>query len=111
MDNNKEDLVPVEIDLGMHRRGKLEEDYLAQMGSWIEAILTNMFRGSVLPINIKGNKSEVRSFANALQQEKKFIEAYHESGFDSPETFKSKANLQKATSKFERTTGLKWPFK
>ena len=111
MENNDKDLAPVEIDLNAAHSGKLDESWLGMFGSWVESILGAMFRGTSLPLNVRGTRTQVKSFADTLQKEKKFIEAYHKHGLSNPKTYKSKAELKKATSKFERSTGIKWPFK
>lgn len=99
------------IDLGSHRRGELNEAMLAQMGAWITDILSIMFGGQSIPVSIRGTRSEIDSFSRALSREKRYLEDFSRFGLNNPRTYKSKANLQKAISQFERSTGIKWPFK
>jgi len=39
------------------------------------------------------------------------MQAISQSGLDNPKTRRNAAELSKAVRKFERRTGLKWPFK
>ena len=111
--SEEENIVSFEIDLGAKRRGEINESWLLQFGSAIKMILRGMFGGDIVPPNVtvRGNPTEIRSFANALQKEKKYIEAYNKFGLKNPQTYKSKSVLKNAVSKFERATGIKWPFK
>jgi hypothetical protein len=111
--NEEQDIVSVDIDLGVNRRKEMNESWLAMFGGAIKMILRGMFGGDIIPPNVtvRGNPSEVRSFANAMQKEKKYIEAYNKYGLNDPKTYRSKSNLRDAVSKFERVTGIKWPFK
>ncbi len=111
--NDEQDIVSVEVDLGVNRRNEMNESFLAGFGGIIKTILGGMFGGGITPPNvkIKGNPTEIKSFANAMQKEKKYIEAYNKYGLNDPKTYRSKSNLKSAVSKFERVTGIKWPFK
>lgn len=102
---------PIVIDLGSHRRGELNEGILGMMGAWISDILGAMFQGTSLPVTIRGTRSEIDSFTRTLSREKRYLEMFSKYGLDNPRTYKSKANLDKAVSQFERSTGIKWPFK
>ena len=64
-----------------------------------------------MPVSVRGTESEVRSFAQALGKEKKYLDVYKKYGLNDPRTHRSKSTLKKAVSKFTKTTGLKWPFK
>lgn len=111
------------IDLGGHRRGdfdklgesenpeSIKEGYYAQLGAEIKSLLNAMFGGVFVPVKIRGTQSEVSSFINALSKEKNYIENYMRNGLDNPQTYKSKSILDGAVARFERATGLKWPFK
>ena len=106
----KEEIVPVEIDLGAARKGAVEESFLAMMGGAIEWIMGSMFGGKSIPLKVKGTKSEVKSFTKAMGKEKRYIEAAAKYGLNDPRTYKNKYELKKAVAGFERQTGLKWPF-
>jgi hypothetical protein len=103
--------VPIIIDLGMVKEGKLNEDFLRQFGSWIETALGYMFGMNSIPITVKGTKSQIESFGKTLQSEKKYIEAWHQYGLDDARTHSSKAYLDNAVKGFEKSTGIKYPFK
>jgi len=111
--SEEQDIVSVEIDLGVNRREEVNESWLRMFGGAIKMILRGMFGGDIIPPNVRvrGTETEIKSFAAALQKEKKYIEAYNKFGLKDPRTYKSKSTLQNAVSKFERATGIKWPFK
>ena len=108
---NNEDLAPIVIDLGVARRGELDESFLTMFGGAIKMIMSRMFGGSAVPVKIKGNKSEINSFAKAMDREKKYMKTAAKYGLNNPRTYKDKFKLRKSVSSFERKTGIKWPFK
>lgn len=108
----KEDkLNKIVINFSELRSSKLNESFLAMFGGWVEHILSGMFGGSLLPVEVVGTKSEVESFAKAIGREKSYIETAKRYGLDHPTTYKSKSRLDVAVKGFEKATGLKWPFK
>ena len=109
--SDQNDITPMVIDLGANRRGEINESWLAQFGGAIKMILQRMFGGDFMPVTVKGNRREVGYFANALQKEKNYIKALNSYGLNDPKTYRSKSALKNAVSKFERGTGIKWPFK
>ena len=70
-----------------------------------------MFGGASIPVQVKGSQNQVRDFARVIGREKKYLSNYKKYGLDNPQTYKSKFSLDSAVKKFERSTGLKWPFK
>lgn len=106
-----EDLMPMVIDLGSSRRGDLDESFLRMFGSGIQAIMRRMFGGPIVPVTVRGTRSEIKSFANVLQKEKRYLQTWQEMGLDDPATYKSKYKLDTAVRQFERKTGIKYPFK
>ena len=86
--NDQNDITPMVIDLGASRRGEINESWLAQFGGAIKMILKRMFGGDFMPV--------------------KALNSY---GLNDPKTYRSKSTLKNAVSKFERGTGIKWPFK
>ena len=108
-DNNE--ITPIEIDLGVARRGELNEVFLRMFGFAIQKILDRMFGGGSLPVKIKGNKAEIASFAQTIGREKKYMSAVAKHGLNDPRVYKDKFKLRKAIANFERTTGIKYPFK
>ena len=109
--NESEELAPIVIDLGAHRRGELDESFLTMFGGAIKSIMQRMFGGASIPVQVKGNKSEVSAFAKAIGSEKRYMKTAAKYGLDNPRTYKDKYKLRKATSDFQKKTGIKWPFK
>jgi hypothetical protein len=81
------------------------------LGVWIKSLLGMMFGGPSVPVTVRGTPTQIKSFANTLQKEKRYIQNYNKYGLNNPNTYKSKSTLQNAVGKFERATGIKWPFK
>ena len=109
--NESEELVPIVIDLGTARRGELDESFLSMFGGAIKMIMQRMFGGTSIPVQVKGNRSEINSFAKAIGSEKRYMKTAAKYGLDNPRTYKDKYKLRKATSDFQKKTGIKWPFK
>ncbi len=108
-DNNE--IIPIEIDLSAGRNGMVNEIWLQLFGSAIQKILGTMFGGGSIPVNVRGNKAEIASFAQTIGREKKYMQAVAKHGLNDPRVYKDKFKLRKAIAKFERTTGIKYPFK
>ena len=106
------DLAPRIIDLTAAKSGELNESWLTMFGSAIKLVLQRMFGEDIgIPVQVKGSPSDVAAFANTVQREKKYMEALRDYGLNNPRTYRSKAELASSISKFERATGLTWPFK
>jgi len=100
------------IDLGANRRGELNELFLRMFGRATQFLMKAMFGDEgAIPVKVKGNRQEIDSFAKAIGKEKKYMKSAAKYGLNNPKTYKNKYELRKATANFERTTGLKWPFK
>ena len=106
---HEEELTSAEIDLT--NGNKLEESFLRMFGFAVKSILSRMFGSSSFPVTVKGNPSDVKSFAKAVGSEKRYMDSMKRYGLDNPKTFKNKAKLDQAINNFQRKTGLKWPFK
>lgn len=104
-------IAPMVIDLGVHRAGNLDESWMVQFGSIVKLLMRGIFGNFSVPVTVKGTSSEIKSFSRALSREKSYLKSISKYGLDNPRTYKSKGMLDKAVSGFERTTGLKWPFK
>jgi len=100
---------PIEINLTQYK--SLNEGRYSTLGLQIKRILGAMFGGFQMPLNVKGSRREIDSFLNALVKEKKYMTAYLKHGLNDPRTLRDKAKLAGAVSKFERQTGILWPFK
>lgn len=90
---------------------QINESWFTMFGSWVEYALTRMMKGLNPNLTVKGNRTQVESFGKALASEKKYLETFVEYGLNDPRTYRSKAYLENAVKKFERKTGLKWPYK
>ena len=108
---NEEQLVTTVIDLEKLKSEEMNEIFLAQLGGAIELILGFMFDSKPLPLSITGAPRDVSAFARTIGSEKKYIEAARQYGLDHPSTYKNRAKLTNAIRKFEKQTGIKWPFK
>tara|TARA_Y100000813_G_C24067579_1_gene307089 strand:+ start:417 stop:761 length:345 start_codon:yes stop_codon:yes gene_type:complete len=103
----------------------MSEDYLRAVGAWSKWILNRMFPGGDIGVRLKeeeqesaeggfvirGKYRDVKAYAQALGRERDYIVAAAEYGDEHPITVKAKAELDQASNKFERLTGVKWPFK
>ena len=104
-------LVQTIVDFDELRSQKVNEIFLKQLGGVIELILGAMFDNRPLPIAFRGRDKDIARFADAIGGEKRYIEAARKYGLDHPTTYKNKAKLNNAIRKFEKDTGIKWPFK
>jgi hypothetical protein len=113
MVENDKDLIPMEVDFSKARsaEGRLDEGWYLMFGALLRWIMPSLYRGTLLPLKIKGSDDEVRSFANVLSREKNYLTSWKDNGLDNPVTYQNRTKLDNAVGKFERTTGLKWPFK
>ena len=112
MENIEEnDLVPLEVDLGLARRGELEEHPLRLFGNVVKIILNKMFGGASRYVRIRGTRREIDAFTRALGREKRYMDSYISNGLDDPRTLNNRHSLERAVHAFEKQTGLKWPIK
>ena len=115
----KEDnLSPIIVDLTMASKGAMTETALRALGDTIKIIMRKMFGGSSIGgrspgsgISVRGNRTQVKDFYKALHGEKRYMQSWTKFGLDNPKTIRSKYHLNKAIRNFERSTGIKWPFK
>ena len=106
-----DDLTPIIIDLNAAKENRLDESFLVTFGWAIKKLLKAIFGNVSIPVNLKGNPSDIKSFLGALGAERNYIRDFKSLGLDNPRTYRSKSALNTATGKFERKTGIKWPFK
>jgi len=90
---------------------QLNESFLVTFGAMLMSLLERIFGMSSVPVSIKGTPSQIKNFANVLSKETSYLKSFQENGLDNPSTYRIKSQLQQAISKFERATGIKWPFK
>ena len=112
MNRNDKDLTPIVIDFSQARdaENQLNEGWWLMFGGLLRWIMPSLFKGSILPLKIKGSSSEVKSFADVLSKERRYLESWKDNGLDNPMTYQNKTLLDRSVSKFERVTGLRWPF-
>lgn len=112
-ESNNDDLVPMVIDFTEARNaeGKIQESWILTFGAILRWMMPSLYKGSVLPLTVKGTSGEIKSFADVLGKEKKYLQSWKDNGLDSPVTYQNQTKLARSVSKFERVTGLKWPFK
>jgi hypothetical protein len=105
------EIVPIHIDLS--KGDQINESFLLMFGTAIKMILQRMFGSSLyIPdVSISGSPSQVQSFVSALAGEKRYFDSYVKHGLNDPRTHKDYSTLKVAVDKFERDTGIKWPFK
>ena len=106
-----DELQPIVIDFNEYSKDTLNESFLKMFGFAVKNILKYMFDDAPIPVKVKGHPSQGKSFVNALAQEKRFLDSYKQFGLDDPRTLQDKSILTQSVRKFERATGLKWPFK
>ena len=108
-----EDLVPTVIDFTQMTGGdgQINESWLATFDLALRWLMPSLFRGVSIPVSVKGSPTQVKSFANVLSKEKNYMRSWKSNGLDNPTTYKNKSMLNSAVARFERSTGLKWPFK
>ena len=106
-----DDLTPIVIDLSEAKRKNLDESFLRTFGWAIKKLLKSVLGDVSIPVHLKGNPSDVSSFLGALGAEKSYVRSFKDYGLDNPRTYKNKLELNNKVSKFERKTGIKWPFK
>ena len=102
------------IDLEELKENKLNEGFYRMFATSIELMLGQMFGHSTLgslKTLIKGKPRDIKSFAKTIGTEKRYMDAVKQHGLNDPKTFKVKSRLDKAVKGFEKTTGIKWPFK
>ena len=106
-----DELSPIVIDLNKLKEDEIDESFLRMFGWGVKRLLKAIFGDISIPVNLKGNPSDVKSFLSTLGAEKSYINDFKRFGLDDPRTYRSKSSLNGAVGKFERGTGIKWPFK
>ena len=109
---NEGEIVEVIIDLEeLKNNDQLNETFLKMMGFWVENIIKHMFDIPYIAGGVRGKAGDVKAFARAVGNEKKYIEVAKQHGLNDPKTYTQKSKLQKAVSAFEKKTGIKWTFR
>ena len=105
-------MTEIKINLNEGKGKKLDESWLAMFGSAIKMILDQMFGKGFESkgFKISGKKSDIESFSKTIGREARYLKSFKEYGLDDPRTHADKKKLSSAINKFERDTGLIWPF-
>ncbi len=107
----EQELQEIVFDLGVARKGQLNENILHVFAAWIEYLLSKMYKGRRIPVKVRGNKLEVTRFTDALVNEKRYMDYIKKYGLDNPMTYNQKAKLDVAIKRFEREAGIQWPIR
>lgn len=99
------------LDLNELKKRQLNENILHVLAAWIEYLLSKMFKGRRIPVRVRGNRIEVERFADALVNEKRYMDFIKKYGLDDPMTYQQKARLDVAIKRFEREAGINWPIR
>jgi hypothetical protein len=105
------DLAPIEIDLNAAKKDELNEDYLGQFGAAVGMLLKTITQGYEVPVSVRGSETDIKKFVNVLRGERRYMSDFNKYGLDHDSTYSSKYKLDGAVKEFEKSTGLKWPFK
>jgi hypothetical protein len=115
---NEDIIETIDLDLNAIKSGEIKEfSYLRSMGKQIEIILRMMFGSSGLrgllggSGHVRGTREQIKSFAQALGKEKRYMKSFTKYGLDDPRTMRTRHSLEKAIAGFEKETGIKWPVK
>jgi alpha/beta superfamily hydrolase len=109
----------------------LTESWMKAFGSWNKTFLKYLYGKDVtmtadltshkmmneedednsLKFVIRGEYKDVQAYAKAIMAEKEYLDYYIKFGEDHFQTKKQKELLDQAVNFFQRTTGIRWPFK
>ena len=107
-----EELQPIIIDLNRKDKNEINEEALSKMGSDFSILMRILFGSApAVPVTVRGTPGQIASFSSALGREKRYMDSYVKHGLSDPKTLNSKHALARAVEKFERATGLRWPFR
>ena len=91
---------------------QLNERIYSQFAADVGSMLLNLYRAGIdAPFMVRGTQSEINAFMKALSGEKSYMDAYLKHGLNDSRTIANKHTLNRAVTKFEKETGLRWPFK
>jgi len=111
MSTAEQELVPVVIDLGAKRKGNIDESALTQLGAQLGDALRQIMVGAEPFMSVKGTPREIDALMTTFGLEKNHVENLLRYGPNSSQARSSLGGLTRSAAEFERTTGLKWPFK
>ena len=67
--------------------------------------------GFDIPLSMVGSRKQIDSFMTSLKKEKRYMDSYMKHGLSDPRTIRTQRKLNTSVGKFEKETGLRWPFK
>ena len=103
---------PIIVDLNIKKKDQINERVLYKMAGDFRTMMRMLFREApIMPMSVRGTPEQIASFGAALSKEKKYMDSYIRYGLSDPKTLNSKHLLSRAVEKFERATGLRWPFR
>jgi len=108
---NEETVVPLVVDFAEARKNGINESWLRSFATLIKMMLSGLLDGIKVPVKVVGTKKEIDSFANTISAERDYISSFRKYGLDNPATYRTRSTLDSKVKRFERDTGLKWPFK
>lgn len=75
-------------------------------------MLMNLYNaGFDIPLSMVGSQKQIDSFMTSLKREKRYMDSYMKHGLSDPRTLRTQRQLNSSVGKFEKETGLRWPFK
>ena len=75
-------------------------------------MLLNLYNaGFDIPLSLIGSSKQIDSFMTSLKGEKRYMDSYMKHGLSDPRTIRTQRKLNTSVGKFEKETGLRWPFK
>ena len=99
--------------INLNNLGKpLTEKVYTQFANQVRSALLDLWAmGFDVPLQVRGTSSQIDSFMKTLGSEKRYMDSYMKHGLNDPKTMDSKYTLGRAVERFEKETGLRWPFK
>ena len=93
--------------------GHLSERVYSKFAGQVRMALLDLYYSGILssPLRLSGNSAQIDSFMKTLNSEKGYMDSYIQHGLNDSRTSSSRTSLMGAVAKFEKETGLRWPFK
>ena len=82
-----------------------------QLAAQIQRLMNIVMTGTYYPATIRGSRTQIDRFSRAMAAEKDYVIAYNKYGLNNPRTYRNRYKLDSAVRKFEKDTGIVWPFK
>jgi|TARA_R110002153_G_scaffold162529_1_gene315083 hypothetical protein len=103
----------VKDKINLNNLGKpLTEIVYTKFSNQVRSALLDLYYGGFdIPMRLLGTTSQINSFMKTLSGEKRYMDSYLKNGLDDPKTMSSKYSLATSVKRFEKETGLRWPFK